>query len=60
MTTRVTVDAHAGWPVLVVMVVGEPSSNKEICQEVVPANEERHFYIHSGMRIVNIEELPKN
>lgn len=60
MTTRVTVDAHAGWPVLVVQVVGEPTAKKEIRQEVVEPNTTKDFYIHSGMRIINIEELPRN
>ena len=59
MTTRVTVDAHAGWPVLVVQVVGEPHMEKTIRQEVVAPNTQKDFYIHSGMRIINIEELPK-
>lgn len=60
MTTRVTVDAHAGWPILVVMVAGEPTATKTIRQEVVPANEKKDFYIHSGLRIINIEELPRD
>jgi hypothetical protein len=59
MTTRVTVDAHAGWPVSVTMIVGENQSPKEIRNEVVQPNTTRDFYIHSGMRIINIEELPR-
>ena len=59
MTTRVTVDAHAGWPVLVVQLVGEPNSQKTIRTDTVPPGEERNFYIHSGLRIIDIEELPR-
>lgn len=60
MTTRVTVDAHAGWPVMVTMIVGEPSYNKEVRTDIVEPNTTKDFYIHSGIRIINIEELPKN
>lgn len=57
MTTKVTVDAHAGWDVLVVELVGEPShSPKEVRQTTVPAYEKRDFYIHSGCRIISIQE----
>jgi len=59
MTTRITVDAHAGWPILVVQVVGEPSQQKSIRTDIVPALESRDFYIHSGARIISIEELPR-
>ena len=59
MTTRVTVDAHAGWPVMVTTIVGEPNSPKEIRNSVVDPNTTKDFYIHSGMRIINIEELPR-
>lgn len=59
MTTAVTVNAHAGWPVLVVQVVGEPNSPKSIRQEVVEPNTEKTFYIHSGMRIIDIQELER-
>lgn len=58
MTTKIIVDAHAGWPVLVVQVVGEPNANKEIRNTIVEPNTTKDFYIHSGMRIINIEELP--
>lgn len=58
MTTKVTVDAHAGWPVSVTYIVGEPHLSTRIETEVVPPHTTRDFYIHSGMRISNIEELP--
>lgn len=60
MTTKVTVDAHAGWPVLVVMLRGEPQSEKTLWNEIVPPNEARDFYIHSGLKIINIEEQPRS
>lgn len=60
MTTRVTIDAHAGWPVAVTMVVGESSYPKEFRHEIVEPNTVRDFYIHSGMRIVGIEELKRD
>ncbi len=59
MTTKITVDAHAGWPVLVVSLQGETNYPKTIREDIVPANETRDFYIHSGLRIVHIEELPR-
>ena len=58
MTTKVTIDAHAGWPVMVTMIVGEPSYNKEVRTDIVEPNTTKDFYIHSGMRIINIEEMP--
>lgn len=58
MTTKVTVDAHAGWPVHVTMIIGEPNMNKEVRTDIVEPNTKKDFYIHSGMRIVNVEELP--
>lgn len=59
MTTRVTVNAHAGWPIEVVTVHGEEGQTKVAAVNVVPANEEQHFYIHSGMKILSIRELPR-
>lgn len=58
MTTAVTIDAHAGWPISVTLISGEPSYPKKVYEEVVPANTVRIFHIHSGLRIINIEELP--
>jgi len=58
MTTKVTVDAHAGWPVLVTIKQGEPNSEKSIRTETVEPKTVRDFYIHSGMQIIGIEEQP--
>ena len=60
MTTKVTIDAHAGWPILVGFLRGEPNDTKRITDEIVPAGEKRDFYLHSGLKIVHIEELPRN
>ena len=59
MTTRVTVDAHAGWDVLVVGLLGEAGGAKTVSSYVVPAGDVRDFYIHSGFRLIHIEELHK-
>jgi hypothetical protein len=59
MTTKVTVDAHAGWPVQVVTENGEPSQSKSVRVDVVPPHQIRDFYIHSGCRILSISELPR-
>lgn len=58
MTTKVTIDAHAGWPVLVEYTIGEPGvlglTNRK---EIVPAKTQKDFYIHSGMFITRVMEL---
>lgn len=58
MTTKVTIDAHAGWPVLVTLKYGEPSAAKSVSTERVEPNAVRDFYIHSGLQIIGIEECP--
>lgn len=59
MTTAVKIDAHAGWPVLVTLKYGEPSQAKSVSTERVEPNTERTFHIHSGLRIIGIEEQPR-
>lgn len=58
MTTKITVDAHSGLDILVVQLAGEPNYHKFVKTDVVPAFEKRDFYVHSGLKIINIEELP--
>lgn len=58
MTTRVTVDAHAGWPVKVTLLRGEPSSIKTVEEVVVEPNTIKDFYIHSGLSLLNVSEVP--
>ncbi len=59
MTTKVTVDAHAGWPVQVEIRRGEQGTPDVFESETVAPNTVRDFYIHSGMSIVGIKELPR-
>jgi len=59
MTTKVTVDAHAGWPVLVVTEVGEPGNDKTIDVVRVEPNTVQDFCIHSGMRILSVQECKR-
>lgn len=62
MTTKVTVDAHAGWPVEVttvdrVKIVGEESDRVQEEKTTVPPHTTRDFYVHST-RELHIKELP--
>lgn len=59
MTTKVTVDAHAGWPVAVVTRDGEAGYPASYTTHLVEPNTSRDFYIHSGSRIISIEEQPR-
>lgn len=59
MTTAVTVDAHAGWPVEVQTRNIVPSSDGTINTEIVQPNTKSIFYIHDGLEIISIKELPK-
>ena len=56
MTTKVTIDAHAGWPVEVVTISGEPGYPKSAQITVVEPNTEQDFYIHSGLKILSVSE----
>lgn len=60
MTTRVTVDAHAGWPVQVEIIDQYPGqAEPRITTEIVPALEKRDFYVHSS-RALTVRELKKD
>jgi hypothetical protein len=57
MTTKITVDTHAGWPVKVIRVddatgewVGEPT--------VVPPNAQQEFYLWAGSDLLLHEVQP--
>lgn len=58
MTTKVTVDAHAGWPVKVTTVDldsdGKPTGQHET---TVPPHAVQDFYVHSH-RELHVKELP--
>lgn len=53
MTTKVTVDAHAGWPVHVEIIDKDNDNGewKTTRNEVVPAMERRDFYVTSSRRL---------
>lgn len=53
MTTKVTVDAHAGWPVEVsqIQTDGNGNASSEPIVSVVMPNTTVDFYIHSHMEI---------
>lgn len=63
MTSKVTVDAHAGLDIEVVTVRGEYTIDGkwinplETIKEKVLAGTKKDFYIHSGMTIQSIREL---
>lgn len=60
MTTAVTIDAHAGWPVLVVTKVGEPQSTKSYVTQRVEPYTKTTIYLHSGCSIVDIIECTES
>lgn len=62
MTTKVTVDAHAGWPVKVEALdtfnaFPEPATQR-VELGIVPPNQVQDFYIHST-RVLIITEMPR-
>lgn len=58
MTTKVTIDAHAGWPVLVTLKRGAPGNVKTVETVTVEPHKEHTVYIHSGLQIIGVEEQP--
>lgn len=59
MTTKVTVDAHAGWPVEVTLRDGEPDYPKSARVVVVDPGTKTDFYVHSGLEIIGVRELKR-
>jgi hypothetical protein len=59
MTTAVTIDAHAGWPVEVIIRNGEPGNPDIFKTKIVEPSTKETFYLHSGCSIVGIKELPQ-
>ena len=59
MTTAVTIDAHASWPVEVEVRTGEPGTPDVFKTEIVEPNTKRTIYLHSGCSIIGIKELPR-
>lgn len=58
MTTQVTVNAYHGCPVLVTLKHGEPNCAKSVSSERIEPMTEKHYFIHSGLQIMGIEEMP--
>ena len=57
MTTKVTVDAHAGWPVQVELIDQYPGQEEPtISVEIVAPHTARDFFIHSS-RVLKATEL---
>ena len=58
MTTKVTVDAHAGWPVRVTQVsLGQDGQKVGETETTVPPYTKQDFYVHSHMEI-HVKEMP--
>ena len=57
MTTKVTVDAHAGWPVLVEAIDQFPSDAepKTSVLATVPAKGVQEFYVHNTRSLLITE-----
>ena len=62
MTTKITVDAHAGWPVRVTAIdvqAGEGPGTKETVLGTVAPNEKGDFYATSTRKLL-VEEMPRD
>lgn len=61
MTTKVTVDAHAGWPVKVEAIDQYPGDAEPVTRElgIVQPGEVRDFHVFDARKIV-ITELKKD
>lgn len=58
MTTAVKVDAHAGWPVLVITQSDVSNGAPAVEAHIVEPKTERIFYIHSTLKILSVSEQP--
>lgn len=60
MTTKVTVDAHAGWPVQVTTIqLGSDGQPRMEDKRTVAPNTTQEFYVHSHAEI-HIKEMPRD
>lgn len=57
MTTKVTIDAHAGWSVQVTAV--DTGTGAALPPEIVAAGEVREFHVWQGRNLV-VMEMPKD
>lgn len=58
MTTKVTVDAHAGWAVEVTTIDLNFDATKHETKSTVLPNTKQDFYVHSH-RELHIKEMPQ-
>ena len=58
MTTKVTVDAHAGWPVEVTQIhLNEAGEQTTGHKTTVPPHTTQDFYVHSHLEL-HVKEMP--
>lgn len=60
MTTKITVDAHASWPVRVTALDAQPGEGpgfRETILGEVEVGNKQDFYVHQGRKLL-VEELP--
>lgn len=57
MTTRVTINAHAGWDVKVTPL--DDNNNETAPPTIIPAHTEKDEYVWEGRKLL-IEEVRKN
>jgi len=57
MTTKVTVDAHAGWPVEVTTTDTYAGHEPQVSKEIVEAGQRKDFHLSSA-RSISFKELP--
>lgn len=58
MTTKVTVDAHAGWPVKVEAIDYTSSETTKVELGIVPAGQSRDFHVWQERQLI-ITEMPR-
>lgn len=64
MTTAVTIDAHAGWDVEVVLLENGVSGNfvygySNLRREIVPGGTSKTYHLHNNLEIKVLKEIPK-
>lgn len=59
MTTKVEVDAHAGWPVKVTKIIAGGTDNERLEETIVAPNTVGTFYVWDGAALA-IREMPRD
>lgn len=58
MTTKVTIDAHAGWPVKVIQVqLGADGAPSAVVEVTVAPHTTQEFYVHQHLEL-HVSEMP--